>query len=356
MFGSTLSSARVAGRRLVAWLLASGGYGVLGWLVALAGVVALLAVPNVPRPLVPLGVLPGIIYYLVASRRERRRAVLLRAEFPSAARDVLKRRVAFYRQLDTEERRRFEKEVQVFLGEQRVYALNAAVAAEMTDEHRVLIAAGAATLLLGRPEWRLPTTRDIVVYPASFSEGTYEMSSPVSHTLGMVHAQGPILFSLPALLAAYPESAGDVSESAPHADPPEHNVAVHEFAHVLDFMGNEGRAGGLPGTLSLPTQARWAQQLHEERERLLAGASILDPYGLKTDPQGRGNDAELFAVAVEAFFQSPLRLRTLHPKLYDLLHEFFNQDPAERVVPRALWTLPWSTLWFGPKPSTRAQA
>ena len=55
----------------------------------------------------------------------------------------------------------------------------------------------------GFTEWRLPTIRDIVVYPTSFTEQSYEITD-FGHTLGMVHAQGPILFSLPALLRAYP--------------------------------------------------------------------------------------------------------------------------------------------------------
>ena len=344
---SLRGSLRDALRRAFHWLRSAGhgGYGFLAALVALAGVVALLAIPEVPRKLAPLGVLPAAIYYLGATRRERRRAALLRAPFDADDREVLERRVAFYRGLAQDDRARFEREVQLFLGEQRVYALGApggGPAVDLTREHTVLIAAGAATLLLGRPEWRLPTTRDIVVYPGSFDQGTYEVS-PMAHTLGLVHAQGPILFSLPALLAAYPEQV----EGAPDADRPGHNVAVHEFAHVLDFLNNDGRAGGVPTMLSAPTQQRWHQQLSEERERLLMGASILDPYGLKTDPMGRGNDAELFAVSVEAFFQSPLRLRALHPRLYTLLAEFFNQDPAARVSRPAQATLafrPWFSL------------
>ena len=57
----------------------------------------------------------------------------------------------------------------------------------------------------------------------------------------------------------------------------------------------------------------------------LEGKSILNPYGLKSD-------AELFAVSVESFFQDSLRLRLYHTELYSLLSDFFNQDPASRLL------------------------
>ena len=40
---------------------------------------------------------------------------------------------------------------------------------------------------------------------------------------------------------------------------------------------------------------------------------------------------ELFAVATEGFVQQPSPMRHRHPKLYELLSEFFQQDPADRV-------------------------
>jgi Mlc titration factor MtfA (ptsG expression regulator) len=111
-----------------------------------------------------------------------------------------------------------------------------------------------------------------------------------------------------------------------HAQPrsPAHHVGIHEFAHVLDFIGAEGRAHGVPGLLSSGEARRWQQQLEHERQRLQVGQSVLSPYGLK-------NEAELFAVAVESFFEDASHLREHHPDLYALLCAFFNQDPAARA-------------------------
>lgn len=326
-------------------------YRLLAVLVAVSGIVALAAVPGAPRPLMLGGIVLGALYYLIASRRERHRVRLLNEPFPTAYRDVLWRRVPMYSLLSSDEQTRFEREIQIFLGEQRIYALGGLDAAaknggrgqvatddlplvDVTDEQRVLVAASAATLLLGRPEWRLPTARDIVIYPTAFAEETYTLwpqSAPDrQHAVGMVHAHGPILLSVDALEKSFPELQGERgplarSLSAVVESPVLPHVGIHEFAHVLDFIGSEGRAGGIPGLVAPAAGGRWHERLVIERERLMDGKSILNPYGLK-------NEAELFAVAVESFFQDALRMRVYHPELYALLADFFNQDPASRLL------------------------
>jgi hypothetical protein len=307
---------------------------------ALVGVLCALTVAQhtpLPRSLVALGLLPSLIYYVIAASRDRRRKKALGQPFPLSYREILVRRVPFYRQLDVTESQRFEEEIQFFLAEQRIYPLRAATPEEtaqlwrhfpggLTEEHRVLIAASAATLLIGRPDWRLPTVRDIVIYPMPFAMDTYELSE-WGDTVGKVHASGPIILSLPEVLRAYPER----SQSEGPTPDVTSNVAIHEFAHVLDFMGSDGRAGGVPSLLSPLDQARWQRQLALEHGRILAGSSVLHPYGTRSD-------AELFAVAVESFFMDALRLRTLHPDLYQMLSEFFQQDPAARILPgHAQW-------------------
>jgi Mlc titration factor MtfA (ptsG expression regulator) len=41
---------------------------------------------------------------------------------------------------------------------------------------------------------------------------------------------------------------------------------------------------------------------------------------------------EFFAVITEAFFDEPVQLRELHPDLYSVLVEFYQQDTAERQL------------------------
>ena len=72
------------------------------------------------------------------------------------------------------------------------------------------------------------------------------------------------------------------------SDPVLPHVGLHEFAHVLDFIGQGSHgvgAHGVPGILSTAYGERWAQQLNIERERadrLAAGIGLdLEARGWK---------------------------------------------------------------------------
>ena len=56
-------------------------------------------------------------------------------------------------------------------------------------------------------------------------------------------------------------------------------------------------------------------------ERLRRGKSVIDPYGAE-DP------AEFLAVAVEAFFETPLALRRRHREVYAILRDYFAPGPG----------------------------
>ena len=73
--------------------------------------------------------------------------------------------------------------------------------------------------------------------------------------------------------------------------------------------------------------ADWHDVFEAEYEALCgqvdAGAeTLIDPYGTE-DP------VEFFAVAGEAFFSDPWRLREDFPALFDAMRRYFGQDPSE---------------------------
>jgi hypothetical protein len=106
------------------------------------------------------------------------------------------------------------------------------------------------------------------------------------------------------------------------------NVVIHEFAHKLDMI--DGEADGVPPLPSRAERQRWLEVFNAEYARFCAevdaGAeTFLDPYAAE-------NEGEFFAVASEAFFESPNALKRAFPGLYGLFRDFYRQDPAKRLA------------------------
>lgn len=259
-----------------------------------------------PPWLAGLGACTGVLYFVLATRRFRARRRLLAEPFPEPWRALLERRVPFWRRLGAGARQRFEDDVRIFLAEQRIVASHGA---RLDDETRVLIAASAAMLGHGLPDWEWPTLRDIVVYPKAFDE-SYAVGGR-GQIAGMVHSHGPILLSQRDLRHGFARPKDG------------HNVALHELAHVMDF--EDGRADGVPADLEWISTAPWleavASRLRKIRKRRYP--KVLRDYA-------GTNEAELFAVAVEAFFERPEELRAKDPELYEMLATHMNQRPASR--------------------------
>jgi MtfA peptidase len=256
-----------------------------------------------------LGVGLGAIWYAWMAGRYHRRKALVAAPFPPAWRAILERRVGYYRNLDEEARGRFEDDVRIFLAEQRIYgAGEGSERLEVGDETRLLIAASAAMLCHGMPNFEWPRMRDIVVHPRAFNEDYGSEHASIS---GMVHHQGPILYSKRDLAAGFRRDDG-------------HNVGLHELAHVLDLA--DGYADGVPIGAAWASDAPWLEIITDRLRKLRSRryARVLRDYAAT-------NEAEFFAVAVESFFERPQALRDKDPELYGMLCDYFGQDPAAVV-------------------------
>ncbi len=103
-----------------------------------------------------------------------------------------------------------------------------------------------------------------------------------------------------------------------------YNVVVHEFAHVMDMRGGL-TAGAQEADASKP-RGVWQSSLLDAWSRF--ADAVEDGASTFLDPYGAESAQEFFAVAAEAFFVAPLELRNEQPAAYDLLVEFFRQDPA----------------------------
>ena len=156
----------------------------------------------------------------------------------------------------------------------------------------------------------------IVVYPGDFVIPRRMMDEDgVVHefdddVLGEAWYGGPVLVS-------WFDHAGDARGI---------NVVIHEFAHKLDMKS--GAADGLPPLHAGMSRQRWSEVMSRAfddfQRRVDRGEDTpLDPYGAELP-------AEFFAVASEAFFETPELLRGEYPEVYEQFSLFYRQAPASR--------------------------
>jgi len=273
-------------------LVVGGGVGVIGWQIHPWG--ALLAV------------IPGALILGLGLRRPLRRWELAHTSVSDNEREWLASHVSLYRTLSGASRERFERDVIFVLDE---YTFEGVGGVEVTDGLRLSVAAGIAVLLHGRPSWEPPGSSTVLFYPGRFNESYYESRDAAYD--GMAHEQGPVILSAPA-----------VEQSWTGAHPAD-NVVLHELAHLFDFE-NEG-ADGVPSLVASSSAQSWQALVRDEMSRVRRGDSILRPYAAEAP-------SELFAVAVETFFEQPEEMARYHGDLFRALCAFFHLDPRTGQV------------------------
>jgi hypothetical protein len=253
-----------------------------------------------------IGAAIGIALATAASRIVRRRAErleqLLAQPFPARWREQLLN-LESYRRLPHELRRRFEDDVRIFLAVKPITG----VGLEPDDELRLLVAASAATVGLGWPDFDWEPLAEVLLYPDDFARDYGRATGEDDDRAGEAHPWGTVILSVPALLESWQEPGDGF------------HVGYHELAHLLDVEQTE--FDGIPTGLDSEGQRRWVELRDKEMRRLRRGRSVLDPYGAE-DP------VEFLPVAVEAFFDCPGELRRRHRELYDELAGWLRQDPA----------------------------
>jgi Mlc titration factor MtfA (ptsG expression regulator) len=252
-------------------------------------------------------------------RRRRRRGLVARP-FPDDWEAVLKTNFPRVERLGGEGGRKLRGDIQVLVAEKNwegVFGL------EMDDEVRVTIAAQASWLVLGRDVSCFDNVLSILVYPDAYSAPEqFTISNGIviegrSQRLGEAWHRGPVVLSWPDVLRGGRNPGSG------------RNLVFHEFAHQLDML-NGRHVDGTPPLDSAELTERWRTIVSREYQQLQVDcrygrSRLLDCYGAT-------NPGEFFAVATETFFQQPVRMRRRHPELFQVLCDYFRQDPAERIT------------------------
>jgi len=223
--------------------------------------------------------------------------------------------VAFYRALSKSDKALFEKRVRLFLETTPVEAGQN----EVTNEDRLLVAASAVIPVWGFPDWHYFNVQKVFLLPASFNE-RFECGQPDSLITGMVGTgpmSGKLALSQPALHLGFSNTKD------------KQNVGIHEFVHLVDMA--DGDCDGFPErfkkyAFSIP----WFELVEVKVAGIESNSSNIRDYGAT-------NKAEFLAVTSEYFFERPKMLQKKHPKLYQALSEFYQQDVsriADDIKPR----------------------
>jgi hypothetical protein len=250
--------------------------------------------------------------------KNRRRQQLRTQPFPSQWRRILECNVVSYAWLNEQEKRKLRSDVQVVVAEKNWEGCGGL---RITDEIKVTIAAQACLLVLGMEEEYFDLVQSILVYPDAYAAPGRTITKGglvlegVSHREGEAWYRGPVVLSwAEALASGRRQSHGD-------------NLVLHEFAHQLDMQ--DGReADGTPWLRSRSQYQRWQQVMEREFRQLEQDCE----HGRRTllDCYGATNRGEFFAVATECFFERPRELAHRHPELYEVLRDYYRQDPARR--------------------------
>jgi MtfA peptidase len=187
------------------------------------------------------------------------------------------------------------------------------------DAIRTVVALEAAVLVLELDTDWYREVSAIIVFPSTFVNrmphagpaGT--VSDELVEVLGEAHdGRGAVLV------------AWDSARAAARHPGRGRNVVFHEFAHKIDML--DGVIDGTPPLATKELLARWVAVCTDTYTALREGHSR-DPL----DDYGATNPAEFFAVATETFFDASVELEAREPALYEVLSDFYRQDPAARA-------------------------
>ena len=252
----------------------------------------------------------------------RRKRILARHRIDERMWARALRHLPFLGGLSQDEQRRLCEMAVVFLAEKQFTPVRGL---QLSEDDRVEIALQACLPVLELGLDAYEGWVGIVVHPSDFQVRRTQVDED-----GVVHEWddelageswpgGPIVLSWEAL-----DDSGSVAEGGA-------NVVIHEFAHKLDMM--DGEPDGVPPLPSRGSRDRWVQVLDREYDRFCKAVDASEGGNAETflDPYAAEDEAEFFAVASEAFFESPNAFKREFPELYALFSDFYRQDPAARL-------------------------
>ncbi|WP_345083115.1 M90 family metallopeptidase [Nemorincola caseinilytica] len=244
-----------------------------------------------------IGIVVWFVYFYARQKRK-----VSEYKLPADAGAFLNDNVSFFSDLGDDGKQQFLNRVRGFLANTSVRG----VGVDVSDEDRLLVAAGAIIPIFAFPDWRYNNIDEVLIYPGAFTRD-FRKSGDGRDVAGMVgdgvmHRR--MILSKQALWQSFRNELDG------------RNTVIHEFVHLIDKA--DGSVDGIPEyLLSHPYIIPWVGMIRDTIREMKGG----DTGGI--DMYGATSDAEFFAVIAEYFFERPDKLEANHPGLYALLLKMF---------------------------------
>lgn len=206
-------------------------------------------------------------------------------------------KIPYYQQLEPAMQRRFESRVARSMGKLKFSGKDGLV---VTDEMRMKVCAGLIKLTFGYRKYTIDGFNEVWLYP-----GPYQ--SPITRQWhkGETQSHGKVLFSWPDLDAGFENPTDNL------------HLGLHEWSHALWLALHTSRE--VDNRLQI-NHAVWDDLVANTANiNRWEKAGYLRPYAFT-------NKMELFACAVESFFETPAQMAEKHPEMYAALVWILNQD------------------------------
>lgn len=248
--------------------------------------------------------------------RERKRKLLRAAPFPEAWGTILDCDAPCYRGLPAAQRDRLCGHIQILLAEKHFEGCGGL---ELTDFHRVIVAAYASMLLLGQDRGFYPNLRSILIYPGAFWVDRHS-SGPAGEIAQEAEVREGESWGIGVIVLSWEDVMRDLRV------PNGRNVLFHEFAHQLyDAVSADWMPRGA-----------WRAWLTVFEEHYIRHCQLVEAgRDVFFDAYGAEDSGEFFAVATEAFFERPQVFRRRFPAFYDQFQIFYQQDPCAYLQARS---------------------
>jgi len=222
-------------------------------------------------------------------------------------RKILTARSVLYNRLPPDLKTNLEGLMHVFLHE---VAFEVKGFDEVTEEMRICVAAEACVLILGRGYESYFKLKRVKIWKEPLKDERGEFAGWAGRRNVSLHWDA-VLHGM---------KWGDDN----------HNVILHEFAHVLD-KADDGVAQSIPVAVdSLVDRSKWEEVIAREYPRIKAAhkarrAHTIDEYALSTE-------AEFFSCATESFFERPKELKKYNAEIYGIMRDYYGLNPVEWIL------------------------